>query len=211
MYMLEIFFLQIKCAVKAYVPRARQFGSKVEPTLVCWWEIYPPFHGLLLWFYTPFWMKTWRIYLWKLPLFQNMEKNIVTNVSFIVFTMQPFLVGREGQQFAAETWLPTKQSWPGVEVKVDYHCEGIVEISPFFSKSMEILFKKHPFLRNQWTMPRTKEHPVSPWKCRLAWAPILNWTAVTGVCSDTLVLCMRNKILVSIKNQNEYAWDMRCV
>ncbi len=68
-----------------------------------------------------------------------------------------------------------------VEVKVDYPLGGLVEIPPFFENPWRSYFRNIPFLRNPWTMARTKKHPVSPWKCRLAWAPLLNWTAVTGI------------------------------
>ncbi len=37
-----------------------QSNPKVEHMLVCWSTKHSPFHGLLLWFYTSFCVKTWR-------------------------------------------------------------------------------------------------------------------------------------------------------
>ena len=36
------------------------------------------------------------------------------------------------------------------------------------------------FCWNPWTMPQTKKHPLSPCECGLAYAPLLDWTAVAG-------------------------------
>ena len=54
------------------------------------------------------------------------------------------------------------------------------KITPFFLNPWRSTFKNTPFFWNPWTMPPAKKHPLSPCKCGLACAPLLDWTAVTG-------------------------------
>ncbi len=42
-----------------------------------------------------------------------------------------------------------------------------------------LLVNKTPLF--PWTMPQTENHPLFPCKCRLAYAPLLDWTAVAGI------------------------------
>ena len=54
-------------------------------------------------------------------------------------------------------------------------------------------FQRHPFFfLNQWTMPIIKNHPHFPWKCGLAWLPILK--PPTG--SNIIVMCQAHPVLV---------------
>ncbi len=73
-----------------------------------------------------------------------------------------------------------------VEVQVVYHIENIVKIPPFWKIHGDFLSKTPPFCWNPWTMPQTEKNPLSPCKCGLAYAPLLDWTAVAGLASLNL-------------------------
>ncbi len=66
----------------------------------------------------------------------------------------------------------------------------VVKSPPFFLNPWRSTFKNTPFCWNPWTMPPAKKHPLSPCKCGLAYAPLLDWTAVTGARCYFLWQCV---------------------
>ena len=55
---------------------------------------------------------------------------------------------------------------------------------PFFLNSWRSTLKNTPFFGIHGPCLQPKKHPLSPCKCGLACAPLLDWTAVTGLCSN---------------------------
>ncbi len=111
---------------------------------------------------------------------------------------------KEEDGLQCEGWLSTNQDdmVMMVEVQVDYHIENIVKIPPFWKIHGDFLPKTPPFCWKPWTMPQTEKNPLSPCKCGLAYAPLLYWTAVTGILSYTGQKCRNHSFLSKLRNQN---------
>ncbi len=162
----------------------------MEHTLVCWCKKYPLFHGFLLWFYTHFHRKTWRIYLWITSPFlkEAWRKNIVRGgpkSMEIHLQKHPLFAGIHGPCLQPKTPPSFMQMRTSVRSTFGLDCRGRPRVQQFQNAPLTKPYEKHRGGKNiawgPWAARVYTETSTPMW-----WdlfSPVQTYTLVNGIYS----------------------------